>query len=214
MTEKRSLARAPGAHLTEKRTLAAPPGRTSRKGALWLGRHLQNASLREAPHQKAHSGGSGARRVRLSVTSNPQNALFRRVRLSSPGQTRRRLTEKRILAPAGHGKAHSACDPSRKSAVCPTDGLWNVLFRKMAKQVSGLGFLPQSQRTTQRRGTHLCIPSPPLYYARINLALYHTCDFSYASPVPERHHPLGTWAAPDARKSQGEQAREERNLPP
>lgn len=26
--------------LTERRTLAAPPGRTSRKGALWLRRHL------------------------------------------------------------------------------------------------------------------------------------------------------------------------------
>ena len=36
--------------------------------------------------------------MRLSVTSNPQNALFRRMRFSSPGQTRRRLTEKRILA--------------------------------------------------------------------------------------------------------------------
>jgi len=78
----------------------------------------------------------------------------------------------------------------------------------------GLGFLQQSQRAKQQRGTRLCIPSPPLYYARINLALYHTCDFSYASLVPERHHPLGTWAAPDARKSQGGQAREERNLPP
>ncbi len=36
--------------------------------------------------------------MRLSVTSNPQNALFRKMRFSSPGQTRRRLTEKRILA--------------------------------------------------------------------------------------------------------------------
>lgn len=125
-----------------------------------------------------------------------------------------RFTEKRILRVTPHGKTHSVSTILRKGAVYPTNGLWNVLFRKMAKQVSGLGFLPQSQRTTQRRGTHLCIPSPPLYYARINLALYHTCDFSYASHVPERHHPLGTWAAPDARKSQGGQAREERNLPP
>ena len=152
--------------------------------------------------------------MRFLVKDCSQNALFHRMHFSLPGQTSSHLTEKRILGGWGHGKAHSACDPSRKSAVCPTDGLWNVLFRKMAKQVSGLGFLPQFQRTKQRRGTHLCIPSPPLYYARINLALYHTCDFSYASPVPERHHPLGTWAAPGARKSQGGQAREERNLPP
>ena len=74
---------------------------------------------------------------------------------SLPGQTSSHLTEKHILGGWGHGKAHSACDPSRKSAVCPTDGLWNVLFRKMAKQVSGLGFLPQSQRTKQRRETPL-----------------------------------------------------------
>ena len=94
------------------------------------------------PHQKAHSGGSGARRMRLSVTSNPQNALFRKMRFSSPGQTRRRLTEKRILAgrltekrilwlrrdgkaqsgprpqSIPHGKAHSARWASRKSALC------------------------------------------------------------------------------------------------
>ena len=138
----------------------------------------------------------------------------RRMRFSLPGQTSSHLTEKRILRVTPHGKTHSVSTILRKGAVYPTNGLWNVLFRKMAKQVSGLGFLPQSQRTKQRRGTHLCIPSPPLYYARINLALYHTCDFSYASHVPERHHPLGTWAAPDARKSQGGQAREERNLPP
>ena len=125
-----------------------------------------------------------------------------------------RFTEKRILRVAPHEKAHSGRSGSRKSAVCPTDGLWNVLFCKMVKRFSDLGFLPQSQRTKQRRGTHLCIPSPPLYYARINLALYHTYDFSYASPVPERRPPLGTWAAPGARKSQGGQAREERNLPP
>ena len=63
--------------LTERRTLAAPPGRASRKGALWLRRHLQNAPFRDV---------------------KPQNALFRRMRFSSPGQTRRRLTEKRTLS--------------------------------------------------------------------------------------------------------------------
>ena len=56
----------------ERRILAAPPGRTSRKGALWLRRHLQNAPLREASYEKTHSGCSGARKMRLSVTSNPR----------------------------------------------------------------------------------------------------------------------------------------------
>ena len=55
--------------------------------------------------------------MRLYVTSNPQNALFRKMRFFSPGQTRRRLTEKRILVDhltekrilhvGPHGKAHS-----------------------------------------------------------------------------------------------------------
>ena len=94
--------------LTEKRTLAAPRGRTSRKGALWLGRHLQNASLREAPHQKAHSGGSGARRMRLSVTSNSRmrfsvECAFSHLRKRGVGSRKSAfcpdgLTEKRILS--------------------------------------------------------------------------------------------------------------------
>ena len=108
----------------------APPGRTSRKGAFWLGRHLQNASLREAPHQKAHSGGSGARRMRLYVTSNPRmhfsvKCAFSHLRkrgvgsrksaLCALGLTEKRslacarrahLTEKRTLHVGPHGKAH------------------------------------------------------------------------------------------------------------
>ena len=80
------------------------------------------------PHGKAHSAqlvGSECafpsrrdRRMRLSVRVPAQNALFRRMRFSSPGQTWRRLTEKRILSLAPHGKAHSATCASRKSAVC------------------------------------------------------------------------------------------------
>ena len=54
----------------------------------------------------------------FSVTSRPQNAPFRRVRLSSPGQTRRRLTEKRSLGRATHVKAHSVRRISRKGALC------------------------------------------------------------------------------------------------
>ena len=68
------------------------------------------------PHGKARSGPYHAARVRLFVTSWPQSAFFRRVRFFSPGQTSTHLTEKRILPRSPHGKAHSALEPSRKSA--------------------------------------------------------------------------------------------------
>ena len=58
-------------------------------------------------------------RMRLSVRPPAQNALFRRVRLSSPGQTSGRLTERRTLPPAPHGKMHSATYISRKGAFWP-----------------------------------------------------------------------------------------------
>ena len=104
-----------------------------------------NVRGQSAPHQKAHSACERSRRLRLSVTVGPrgcpdcafpsrhghrmrlcvsvrgQNALFRKVRFSSPGQTWRHLTEKRTLGGRGHGKAHSACGPSRKSALCTSD---------------------------------------------------------------------------------------------
>ena len=57
--------------------------------------------------------------MRFPVTSRDQNALFRKMHFSSPAQTRRRLTEKRILQPEPHGKAHSGPAASRKSALCP-----------------------------------------------------------------------------------------------
>ena len=46
-------------------------------------------------------------RLRFSVRHRLQNALLRRMRLSSPAQTSACLTEKRILPPTAHGKAHS-----------------------------------------------------------------------------------------------------------
>ena len=55
--------------------------------------------------------------MRFSVRARPQNALFRRVRFSSPGQTRRRLTERRILRRRSHVKAQSAPAGSRKDAL-------------------------------------------------------------------------------------------------
>ena len=57
--------------------------------------------------------------MRFSVQHGLQNALFRRVRFSSPAQTPTRLTQKRILAVGPHGKPHSGCGPSRKSALWP-----------------------------------------------------------------------------------------------
>ena len=99
LTEKHTLSRTHRARLTEKCTLAAPPGRTSPKDALWLGRHLQNASLREASYEKTHSGRSGARKMRFSVTSDS------RVRFS-------------VECAFPHlGKCGAG---SRKSAFCPS----------------------------------------------------------------------------------------------
>ena len=46
--------------------------------------------------------------MRFLVRGGGQSALFRRMRFSSPGQTRRRLTERRTLHPPAHGKPHSA----------------------------------------------------------------------------------------------------------
>ena len=46
--------------------------------------------------------------MRFSVTLRMQNASFRRMRFSSPGQTWRHLTERRTLGPSPHGKAHFA----------------------------------------------------------------------------------------------------------
>ena len=94
--------------------------------------HQRAAVARSAPHAKAHSVPGTSRkdprvrlsvrtsyRMRFSVQHGLQNALFRRVRFSSPGQTSSRLTQKRILCVGPHGKAHSACWASRKGALCP-----------------------------------------------------------------------------------------------
>ena len=47
-----------------------------------------------------------------------QNASFRKMRFSLPGQTSTHLTEKRILRRRPHEKAHSAIRAVRKSAFC------------------------------------------------------------------------------------------------
>ena len=117
-----------------------------------------------APHQKAHSvcgqsrrmrlsvrsNARRDRRMRLSVRSNAQNALFRRMRFSSPGQTSSRLTEKRTLcrrltekrtldgrrdgkahsAAAPHQKAHSVCGQSRRLRLSVRSNAQNAVLRE------------------------------------------------------------------------------------
>ena len=97
-----------------------PAGRLAR-GPADLGSESGLTERRTLPNQRAPECAFPSRRdrrMRLSVRVPAQNALFRRMRLSSPGQTWRRLTEKRTLPPAPHGKAHSGPDASRKSALC------------------------------------------------------------------------------------------------
>jgi len=94
-------------------------------------RLTQKRTLTLASHAKAHSDPGTLRkdprvrlsvrtsyRMRFSVQHGLQNALFRRVRFSSPAQTPTHLTQKRTLSPAPHAKAHSACVPSPKDALC------------------------------------------------------------------------------------------------
>mgnify|MGYP000959408693 CR=1 FL=1 len=95
-------------------------------------RLTQKCTLSVGPHGKPHSGPDASRkdprvrlsvrasyRMRFSVRHGLQNASFRRVRFSSPGQTSSRLTQKRTLPRRSHGKAHSAPAASRKTALCP-----------------------------------------------------------------------------------------------
>ena len=96
--------------------LAPPPGGdVTEKRSLHVGPHGKARSVRWASRKGAlcprHS-----RRMRLSVRSCRQNALFRRVRFSSPGQTSSCLTQKRTLPRRPHAKAHSAPTISRKTA--------------------------------------------------------------------------------------------------
>ena len=71
--------------------------------------------------------------MRFPVTSRGQNALFRKMRFSSPAQTRRRLTENRTLAQPAHGKAHSAAGASRKGAFCTRSDRGGTKKRTLAQ---------------------------------------------------------------------------------
>ena len=99
----------------------------SRKTALCPDALTQKRILCRRSHGKAHSGGSEDPRVHLSVRASYrmrfsvrpglQNALFRRVRFSSSGQTSSCLTQNRILRRRPHAKPHSAQTSSRKTAL-------------------------------------------------------------------------------------------------
>ena len=91
---------------------------TSRKSALCPTGGVQNALFRDPNLPECAFPSRRDRRMRFSVRVPAQNAPFRRVRFFSPGQTSSHLTENRILSPMPHGKAHSAPNASRKSALC------------------------------------------------------------------------------------------------
>ena len=105
--------------------------------------HTQNALFCEGPHIKCAFPWRRRHRMRFSVRARTQNALFRRVRFSSPAQTWSHLTQRRILRRRSHVKAQSAPATSRKSALCTPDltekrTLWpahtqNALFRDVAR---------------------------------------------------------------------------------
>ena len=83
----------------------------SPKTALWSSHLTENRTL-------AQTAQGASRKSAVWLVRGSQNALFRKMRFSSPGQTSSRLTENRTLQPAPHGKAHSSPAASRKSALC------------------------------------------------------------------------------------------------
>ncbi len=97
----------------------APPGRASGRG--YAGVYTDR---RKWPLGATRP----TRRMRFSVTSPAQNALFRRVRFSSPAQTWSHLTQRRILRRRSHVKAHSAPAVSRKGALRATARMQSAPF--------------------------------------------------------------------------------------
>ena len=87
--------------LTERRTLAAPPGRTSRKGALWLRRHLQNAPFRDVKPQNAlfltWANAASAHGKAHSVLMDSRKSAFCDRHRSERRSLELRLMEKRTL---------------------------------------------------------------------------------------------------------------------
>ena len=100
--------------------------------------------------------------MRFFVTLRTQNASFRRMRFSSPGQTWRHLTERRTLGPSPHGKTHSGPAASRKSAVCGRHphgkpqsgrlGYRGVRFSVTSRRLGGVGQPPRQAAGRVARG--------------------------------------------------------------
>ena len=117
--------------------------------ALWPSHLTKNRTLQPVPHQKPQFGWSEARRMRLSVRTRAQNALFRKMRFSSPAQTSSHLTEKRTLSQPPHGKPHSGPAASRKSAFCPAASPKTTLCPRLAS----LNMVPRRPRLTHCQGS-------------------------------------------------------------
>ena len=97
----------------------------------------------------AQTAQGASRKSAVWSVRGSQNALFRRMRFSSPAQTRRRLTENRTLQLAPHGKPHSATRASRKSALCPGASPKLALCARRAP----LNMVPRRSRLTHHQGS-------------------------------------------------------------
>ena len=138
--------------------------------------------------------------MRFSVQHGLQNALFRRVRFSSPAQTPTRLTQKRTLFPAPHAKAHSGRGPSRKSALWPRRFTQNRILRACRHQRTcsvSLRRLPKTDAILAQRSVTLARRGP----ARRGVASDHppavgrrtpisTLTPSVPFPAPRKHQVL------------------------
>ena len=105
---------------------SAPPGRASGRGyaGVYTDRRKWPLGATRLTRRVRPLVTSRWRRwckMRFSVRVRTQNALFRRVRFSSPAQTWSHLTQRRILRRRPHVKAQSAPATSRKGALCTPD---------------------------------------------------------------------------------------------
>ena len=123
LTERRSLCRLPHG----KTHFAQPVGCRMRFSV----RHgcVMRFSVRRRTRRMRFSVRRRTRRMRFSVRRRLQNALFRRVRFSSPGQTSDRLTERRSLCRPPHGKTHFAQPAGCRMRFSVRRRLQDVSFR-------------------------------------------------------------------------------------
>ena len=84
--------------------------------------------------------------MRFSVTLRTQNASFRRMRFSSPGQTWRHLTERRTLGPPPHGKAHSGGGTLTERRSLGDSAIAECAFPSRRRRLGGVGQPPARLR--------------------------------------------------------------------